>query len=244
MIIKAIIVDDEIASRDILKGYLVKYCPNIKLAGEASNIKDALSLTRNTDFDLLFLDVEMPFGSGFDLLERSGKIDFHTIFVTAYNQYAKDALNAHASYYIVKPIAIEELIKAVDYIISIKEKENALNQKVVSYNNASVSGKLTLPQQDGFELINTEDVLFCKADDNYSEIYLKNGKRKVISKTLKYVENALPKEQFARVHKSYLVNLNEIVRYHKGKGGSVELSNGKQIMVSASKKAELLAHFK
>jgi two-component system LytT family response regulator len=108
----------------------------------------------------------------------------------------------------------------------------------------NVEGKITIPQLDGFEVLNTQDILYCKADDNYTEIYLNNSKKKIVSKTLKYFEEALSNSGFARVHKSYLVNVNEVVKYVKGKGGSVVLSNGKQVMVSASKKSQLLSYFK
>ena len=244
MKLSALIVEDEKTSRDILKNYLNKYCPNVQVLGEAENIDQALELIRNNDLDVVFLDVEMPYGNAFDLLEKVGDINFETIFVTAYNQYAMDALNAHASYYLMKPISIEELIKAVDYVTEIKTKENALHEEVLIPKTNTVNGKITIPQQDGFEVINTADILFCKADDNYTEIYLNNNKKKLVSKTLKYFEDALNGGGFARVHKSYLVNVNEIVKYVKGKGGSVVLSNGKQIMVSASKKSDLLSYFK
>ena len=244
MKLNAIIVEDEQTSRDILKNYLNKYCPNVNVLGEAENIEEALILIRNNELDLVFLDVEMPFGNAFDLLEKVGDIDFETIFVTAYNHYAIDALNAHASYYLMKPISIDELIKAVDYVTEIKTKENALHEEVLVPKTNIVNGKITIPQQDGFEVINTADIMFCKADDNYTEIYLNNNKKKLVSKTLKYFEESLNDGGFARVHKSYLVNVNEIVKYVKGKGGSVVLSNGKQIMVSASKKSDLLSYFK
>ena len=244
MKLKAIIVEDEKASRDILNSYLKKYCPTVEVLGEASNVEEALVLIRNTELDLVFLDVEMPYGNAFDLLEKVGEVDFETIFVTAYNHYAIEALNAHASYYLMKPISIDELIKAVDYVVEIKRKEEALQNEILIPKAFNPNGKITLPQQDGFDVIETADILYCKADDNYTEIYLTNNKRKVISKTLKYFEDLLAENGFARVHKSYLVNLNEVTKYVKGKGGSVVLSNGKQIMVSASKKAKLLANFK
>ncbi len=244
MKLNTIIVEDEEASRDILRNYLNKYCPNVSILGEASNVEDALVLIRNHDLDVVFLDVEMPFGNAFDLLDRVGTIDFETIFVTAYDHYAIEALNAHASYYLMKPISIDELIKAVDYVIEIKEKEEALQEQVLTPKTNSVNGKITIPQQDGFEVIDTADILYCKADDNYTEIYLNTNKKKLVSKTLKYIEEALSNANFARVHKSYLVNVNEIIKYVKGKGGSVILSNGKEIIVSASKKSELLSYFK
>ncbi len=243
MKLNAIIVEDEETSRDILRNYLKKYCPNVHILGEAANVDEALVLIRNNDLDLVFLDVEMPYGNAFDLLDKVGDIDFETVFVTAYNHYAMDALNAHASYYLMKPISIDELIKAVDYVTDIKSKEDALQDQVLVPKTNAVNGKITIPQQDGFEVINTSDILYCKADDNYTEIYLNTNKKKLVSKTLKYFEDALNDTSFARVHKSYLVNVNEIVKYVKGKGGSVVLSNGKQIMVSASKKSELLSYF-
>ena len=244
MKLKSIIVEDEEISRDILKNYLNKYCTNVEVLGEASNVEEGLLLIRNNELDLVFLDVEMPYGNAFDLLEKVGDIDFETVFVTAYNHYAMDALNAHASYYLMKPISIDELIKAVDYVSEIKTKEQALQNQVLKPKSNKVNGKITIPQQRGFEVLNTADVLYCIADDNYSEIYLNNGKKKLVSKTLKYVQEVLKDANFARVHKSYLVNVDEIVKYVKGKGGSVVMSNGKQIMVSASKKAELLSYFK
>jgi two-component system LytT family response regulator len=244
MKLNAIIVEDEENSREILRNYLKKYCPNVNILGEASNVEEAFVLIRNNDLDLVFLDVEMPYGNAFDLLDKVGDIDFETIFVTAYNHYAVDALNAHASYYLMKPISIDELIKAVDYVAEIRTKEDALQDQVLIPKTNMVSGKITIPQQDGFEVINTSDILYCKADDNYTEIYLNTNKKKLVSKTLKYFEDALNDTNFARVHKSYLVNVNEIVKYVKGKGGSVVLSNGKQVMVSASRKSELLSYFK
>ncbi len=244
MKLTSIIVEDEETSRDILKNYLKKYCPNVNVIGEASNIEEALVLIRNNDLDLVFLDVEMPYGNAFDLLDKVGDINFETVFVTAYNHYAIEALNAHASYYLMKPISIDELIKAVDYVTEIKTKEDALQDEVLVPKTNSVHGKITIPQQNGFEVINTADILYCKADDNYTDIYLNNNKKKLVSKTLKYFEDALNNANFVRVHKSYLVNVNEVVKYLKGKGGSVILSNGQEIMVSASKKSDLLSYFK
>jgi len=221
MKLNAILVEDEEQSRTILKNYLTKYCPKVNILGEASNINEGLELIRKLDLDLVFLDVEMPYGNAFDLLDKVGDRNFETIFVTAYNHYAMDALNAHASYYLMKPIDIDELIKAVDYVAEIKTKEDALQDQVLMPKTNSVEGKITIPQ-----------------------IFLDNNKKKLVSKTLKYFEDILSESGFARVHKSYLINVAEVVKYVKGKGGSVILSNGKEIMVSASKKSGLLSYFK
>ncbi|MFK7746980.1 MAG: LytR/AlgR family response regulator transcription factor [Kordia sp.] len=243
MQLQTIIVEDEEISREILKKYVAKYCPNVNVIGEASNIEDALILIRNNELDLVFLDVEMPFGNAFDLLEKVGDRSFETIFVTAYDHYAIEALNSHASYYLLKPISIDELIKAVDHVISVKSKEERMEDAVLTTNIETIIGKITIPQQDGFEVLNVAEIVYCKADDNYTEIYVNNSKI-VVSKTLKYFEEALSQYPFARVHKSYLVNVNEVVKYRKGKGGSVVLSNGKEVLVSSTKKANLLSYFK
>ena len=238
----ALIVEDETHSREILRNYLEKYCPEVEVLGEADGVESGLKLIQSTPPDLLFLDVEMPFGNAFDLLDQLPERLFETVFVTAYDHYAKDALNHHAAYYLTKPISIDELVKAVEYVESVKEKEEAIEGKVLQARLQPVDGKITLPQQDGFEVLKAQEIIYCKADDNYTEIYL-NDRKIVVSKTLKYFETALEPFSFARIHKSYLVNVNEVNRYRKGKGGSVVLSNGKELSVSASKKAELLQYF-
>lgn len=242
MKLKAILIEDEANSREILRNYLEKYCNEVDLLGEAASIDEGLKLIAEKEPDLIFLDVEMPFGNAFDLLEQLPERTFETVFVTAYNQYALDALNQHAAYYLMKPINIDELIKAVEYVREIKQKENALEDKLLRPKLKSVEGKITLPQQDGFQVLNVADILYCQADDNYTHIFLEN-KKILVSKTLKYFEDTLSDFAFARIHKSYLVNVNEVVKYRKGKGGSVVVSNGKELLVSASRKKELLAYF-
>jgi len=240
----AIVVDDEANSRAILKNYLSKYCPAVTVLGEAASVKETLTLLESNNPDLLFLDVEMPYGNAFDLLEQVPDRTFETVFVTAYDHYAVDALNMQATYYLLKPIAIDNLIKAVDHVIHIKEREKELQDKVlVPKISATVDGKITIPQQDGFEVLKISDILYCQADDNYTKIFLSKG-QKLVSKTLKYFEDSLKPHGFVRIHKSYLVNVSTIVRYKKGKGGSVQLSSGKELMVSSSKKGTLLDYFK
>lgn len=243
MKLKAILVEDEQISREILTNYLGKYCPNVKLLGAASTIEEGYKLIQEHELDLVFLDVEMPFGNAFDLLEKVENRTFETVFVTAYDHYAIEALNSHASYYLLKPISIDELIKAVNIFTEIKEKENQLHHQILVPKTNSAPGKITIPQHDGFEVLDISDIVFCKADDNYTEIHLANSK-KLVSKTLKHFEDALTEHMFARIHKSYLVNVNAIIKYKKGKGGSVLVSNGKEILVSASQKSNLLSYFK
>ena len=240
--LKAVIIEDESSSREILRNYLAKYCKNVDVLGEAASVKEGIELLAQTQPDVVFLDVEMPFGNAFDLLDQLPERSFETVFVTAYNSYALEALNNHAAYYLMKPINIDELIKSVSYVTEIKEKENALEDRILKSKLNKAEGKITLPQQDGFQVLNIADILYCKADDNYTEIYLEN-KKLLVSKTLKYFEEALADYPFARIHKSYLVNVNEVIKYRKGKGGSVIVSNGKELLVSASRKKQLLSYF-
>ena len=243
MKLKTFKVEDEANSREILRNYLTKYCNSVELVAEAGTIKEGLAEIEKHSPDLVFLDVEMPFGNAFDLLEQLPNRTFETVFVTAYNQYAIDALNSHVAYYLMKPINIDELIKAVDYVQEVRKKEDALEGTVLQSNFKKTEGKITLPQQDGFQVLDVADIFFCKADDNYTEIFLAE-KKILVSKTLKYFEQALEDFPFSRIHKSYLVNVNEIKKYKKGKGGSAVLSNGKELSVSASRKAALLSYFK
>jgi two-component system LytT family response regulator len=244
MQLKTILVDDEKTSRDILRNYLTKYCKNITILGEAENIQEALKLSRKHQLDLVFLDVEMPYGNAFDFIDQLEKPSFEIVFVTAYDHYAIDALNNHAAYYLTKPISIDNLIKAVGYVTEIKTHETNLQQAILKPKTVKIEGKITIPTQSGFEILNIQDIIYAKADDNYTEIFLVNNVKKLVSKTLKYFDDALKNNGFARIHKSYLVNINTIISYQKGSGGTVTLSNGKELSVSASKKAALLAHFK
>jgi two-component system LytT family response regulator len=244
MQLKTILVDDEKNSRDILRNYLTKYCPKINILGEGENINDALELTKKHNIDLVFLDVEMPYGNAFDFIDQLENPTFEIIFVTAYDHYAIDALNSHAAYYLTKPISIDNLIKAVDYVQDIKDKERKLLNTVLIPKTTKIEGKITIPTQNGFEILSIQDILFAKADDNYTMLFLQNETKKLVSKTLKYFEDSLKAHNFCRIHKSFLVNINSIVSYNKGKGGSIILSNGKELSVSASKKSELLSHFK
>lgn len=243
MNLKAIIVEDEQISREILKKYLSKYCPNVTVVDEATNVDEALQLLRNTDIDLLFLDVEMPYGTAFDLLDKLGNRDFETIFVTAYDQYAKEALNQQAAYYLLKPIEIDELIKAVDIVKNIKEREEEVHigLAVKAQDSSQLHDKITVPTQEGFEVIPINDIIYCSADDNYTHVHLAHSKR-LVSKTLKHFDDMLSDKGFCRIHKSHLVNTSHITAYKKGKGGSVMLRDV-ELPVSPSRKLALFAFF-
>jgi len=236
MKIKAIIIEDEKMSRDILANYLGKYCPSVEVIAMAKDVREGISLIRSTSFDLLFLDIEMPYGNAFDILESRGNKSFETIFVTAYEKYAKEALNSHAAYYILKPISIDELIKAVDYV---REKLSARESKA---SNKELE-KIAIADTSGMEFIPLEDIIYCRAQDNYTEFVLKNRKL-LSSKPLKNFDDKLRDSGFVRIHRSFLVNVKHVKKYVKGSGGYVILSNGESLDVSVKKKEAFLKIFR
>jgi len=244
MPITTIIIDDEQDSRETLRSYLSKYCPQVKVLAECANIMEARTAILKHHPQLLFLDIEMPHGNAFDLLEQWDEIDFEIIFVTAFSQYAIQAFNHSAAHYLLKPLDIEELEKAVAIVEKqLDQKEQVSRAHILLENLSMVNAqkrKLVLPLMEGFDVVKMSDVLYCEADDNFTCFYFTDGRKSLICRSLKFYEKALSEFGFCRVHRSYLINLDYVKRYLKGKGGTVVLENGMEIMVSNNKKAELI----
>lgn len=246
--LKAILVDDEQDSRDILERYIVRYCPDVILLDKCNSVKTGLESIKTHNPEIVFLDIEMPYGTGFDLLEQVGEVTFETVFVTAYDNYAIQALNQSAAYYILKPIDIDELVHAVAKIKKERQKEDYIEHARILLDNIrqkpSGSGKIMLPTMEGFEIVAVDDIICCEADDNFTRFHLKDGKQLMICRTLKHFEEVLSDNSFIRIHRSHLINTNYVVRYTKGKGGYVTLDNGLELEVSSNKKAEFLEVFR
>lgn len=246
--LKAIVVDDEKASRETLKNYLEKYCPEVKLVSMAESVDAGYKAIFKEKPDIVFLDIEMPFGNAFDLLDKFEEIDFEIVFVTAYRNYAIKALNLSAAYYILKPIDIDELIQSVEKIKKARDKTSDSSQtKILLENIKSANNqfkKIVLPQMDGFEVVLVKDIIRAEASDNYTTFFQIDGKTYVVSKTLKYFETLLSEFDFIRIHKSWLINVNHITKYKKGKSGEVYMADGSSIPVSSIYKRSLLNIFK
>ncbi len=242
--IDALIVDDEQDSRETLRSYLTKYCPQVNIVEESANIQQARKAILKYEPQLLFLDVEMPHGNAFDLLEQWETVPFETIFVTAFSKYAIQAFNLSAAHYLLKPLEIEALEKAVADAKKRIEKNKLINTAQVLLENIRASGgqnrKLVLPLMEGFDIVRANEILYCEADDNFTCFYFKNGNRSMICRSLKFYDEVLEPLGFCRIHRSFVVNLDTIVRYNKGKGGSVVLENGKELMVANSRKEGLV----
>lgn len=245
--IRAIIVDDELFCRQNLKNLLVEYCPAIEVVGTAASADLARSLINQLSPDVVFLDVNMPNETGFDLLKTyQGKRTFEVIFTTAYNHFAIKAIKADALDYILKPIDIEELEQSCNKLINkLAEKEEALaaeerDRKPANKDDDSVE-KITLPHLGGFTLVETKNIVFLAADNVYTTIHLDvNPKSIVVSMSLKDFEDMLPEPQFVRVHKSYIVNLDFVQEYiYRDNGSILKLRDQSEITVSRRKVAYL-----
>jgi len=240
--LKSVIVDDELDSRECLQQYLAKYCPSVELVATCTNIQEAKVALDAHSPQLVFLDIEMPFGNAFDLLDQLESIDFEIIFVTAFSQYAVTAFNSSAAYYLLKPINIDQLIVAVE-----KATNNTLGASDGRMRSAvlkeQLTGKLTrliLPLLDGFEVVEISDIVYCEAADNFTRFFMSSGATHMICRKLKFYEEILVPQAFCRIHRSTLINLAFVQRYLKGKGGTVVLSTGKELAVSQSKKGGFL----
>lgn len=243
--IRSVIVEDEVAAREALKNYLSKYCPQVEVVGEAQNIKEAVPLLHETLPQLVFLDVEMPFGNAFDVLEACKDLQFETIFVTAFSEYSLKALNQSAAYYLLKPISIEELIVAVN-----KVQQHIVNNELFNRNKIIVDNfrepkpekqQVILPTLEGFEVVKMEEIVRLRGNGNFTDLYLNNGNKKMVCRFLKHFSEILPLP-FIRVHKSNIINLNYIKSYNKG--GFVTMNDGSEIEISITYKEDFLRNFK
>jgi len=245
MKIKAVIVDDESIAREVLENYLKKYCPVVEVIGQAQHIKEAVPMIQSLQPQLVFLDVEMPYGNAFDVLEACQDQQFETIFITAYSEYSLRALNMSAAYYILKPIDITELISAVNKVqLSILKTEDFNRTKILLENLKLQPEKqqIILPTLQGFDVIKTENIIKLQANGNFTDVYLADGSCKMICKFLKHFDELLS-VPFIRVHRSFIVNTRFIKSYSKSAGGFVTLLDGSEIEVSATYKEHLLKAF-
>ena len=242
--IRSILVDDEVNSLDALAILLNDFCPEVEVVARCASPQTAVELIRRLSPDLLFLDIEMPGFNGFELLERLGSIFFQVIFTTGYDQYGIKAIKFSALDYLLKPIDPHELTAAVRKVqvqkqLPIPAQYEFLLSQI--HDRDLKLHKLAIPTNEGFVLISIDQIIACEANDNYTHFRLKGGKTIAACRTLKEIEEQLSEFPFLiRVHHSYLVNLNEVLRYVRGEGGYLVMNDGTTINVSRSRKEPLL----
>lgn len=240
---KAIIIDDEAKGRFALKEKIKNYCHGVQVVAEAANGKEGLAAIEMHHPQIIFLDIEMPGMSGFEMLNKLPDKNFHIIFTTAYNQYAIKAIKYAAFDYLLKPIDIEELKEAIEKISELQSNQTKNQLELLQHNISHPKNqlnKLAIPTMEGLVFYNIQDIVYLEAQSNYTNIYFANQTKMIASKTLKEFEELLPEDIFFRPHHSYIINLGCIKRYIKGDGGQVELQNGAYIDVSRRKKDEFL----
>lgn len=245
--IKAVIVEDEAAAVAALQNYIKKFCPQVQVIGTAQNSKEAIEVLHQLQPQLVFLDVEMPFGNAFDVLDGCQDLQFETIFVTAFSEYSLKALNQSAAYYLLKPVSIEELIIAVNKVQQHLQSRQIIDRNRILLENTKESKpekqQIILPTLDGFDVVKMEDILRLKGNGNFTDVHLTDGSKRMVCRFLKHFTDILP-TTFVRVHKSHVINIRFVKSYHKGAGGYITLQDGTDIEVSAAYKDQFLAAFK
>ncbi|MBC8342793.1 MAG: response regulator transcription factor [Bacteroidetes bacterium] len=236
-LIRTVIIDDEDHCRTTLSEMVKKYCPNLVNVGTASSVETGISIIESIKPELVFLDIHLEDGDGFEILQKISYKNFEIIFTTAHEEFALKAIEFSALHYLLKPISKKALVSAIERFGKSRNKE--IQEEKINLLQESLlksPDKIILPTNEGFQIIQLEAVVYCEASDKYAIFHMKDGTSNVISKSLNDVERTLQDLTFVRIHHSYMINLKYIKGYDKGKGGYVSLTNGKQLEISFRRK--------
>ncbi len=241
--LKAIIIDDEKTSRDALMGLISRYCANVEVIDQANGYKSGLEAIRNQNADIVFLDIQMPDGSGFQLLEDLKETNFEIIFTTAYDQYAIKAIKYSALDYLLKPVVPSDLINAIQKAEKKKTSGTMSGSIEVLLENIKTKTepkKIVLSTSDKINVVDIEDIVRCESDGYYTRFYLLDGTQLIISKTLKEYETLLGDKIFLRPHKSHLINIRFIKGYLRDDSGYIIMNDDSKIPVSRRKRENVI----
>jgi two-component system, LytTR family, response regulator len=244
--ITAVIIDDDVNLRNGMKGLLSLYAPDIFIVGEADSVATGIEALQSHNPQVIFLDIQMNEGTGFDLLEQyteaHGKINSHVVFITAYEHYAIKAFRFSALDFLLKPVGPDELEKVIDKIRSVLDKDNDYSNIDLLLENirkkADNFKRIALSNSDGIHMLDICDIIRCESDDNYTKFFIKNRKPILISKTLKEYEELLTEHGFVRIHQSHLINLSFVKSYAK-KEGVLYMADNSQLPISQRKRDQL-----
>lgn len=246
MKVRAVIVDDERQGRKTLAILLRKYCPEVEIVGEADTVVSAIKTINAAKPDLVFLDIEMPAGSGFELLEAFDVVEFEVVFVTAYDSYAIRAIKVSALDYLLKPVNAAELKAAVAKALHPKNGQKDRLQQLHLLKEqvrSPVLDRLALPTEEGFVFIEIQNIIRCNAASNYTVFFLKDSSKIIVSGTLGEYDELLSDNNFFRVHNSHLINMRYVQKYLKGKHGLVVMTDGSEVEVSVRRRDAFLERF-
>ncbi|HUV01244.1 MAG TPA: LytTR family DNA-binding domain-containing protein [Bacteroidales bacterium] len=244
--LKTIIVDDETDAVDFISSIIGEYCPGLEVIGKAYNVIEGVQKINEMKPGLVFLDVEMPNGTGFDLLANFPEKDFDVIFITAFNHYAIKAIKFSAVDYILKPINITEFIEAVNRVIqkrtNNKDQGNESFRMLMENLRTAHPSRLAIPTSDGMEYLNPRDIIRIEADRSYSWFFVTGNRKILVSKHLKEFQDLLSDRYFFRSHNSHLINLKYVRKYIRKEGGYIEMTDGSDVPISRNRKDLFLVH--
>ena len=247
--INAIIIDDEKNALEVLQMQMQQFCSEVNIMATANSGLKGIEAIKKHQPDLVFLDIEMPHKNGFDVLNETRGMNYNVIFTTAYDQFAIKAFKFSAIDYLLKPIDILELQQAVEKArsrkgsINLEEKINILFSQL-EHTGMKSTNKIALPVGDALQFMEPDEIIRCESESNYTHIFLTNGKKITLAKTLKEVEENIEGNPFFRIHQSHLVNMNHINKYIKGDGAYVIMKDGTHIGISRNKKESFMETFR
>jgi two-component system LytT family response regulator len=240
--ISAVLIDDEPHALELLEWHLAQHCPCVQVLALCGNARDGIAAIRQHSPGVVFLDIEMPVQNGFDVLAAFDNPSFDVVFVTAYNQYAIQAIRHAAFDYLLKPVDAEELKACVSRLQQGDTRPDLTKVKALA-ETLRTPARVALHTQEGLVMMDAERIIRCQSVSNYTRIFLDDGKMVMVSRTLKEVEEALQGQGFYRIHHSHLVRLSQVLRFVRTDGGSVEMSDGVVIGVARNRKEGFLERF-
>ena len=240
--VRAVIIDDEMNAQDFIESVIRNNFPDIKVFEKAGSVVEGIKAITKHKPEIVFLDIEMNDGTGFDVLDALPEKNFDFIFITAYDQYAVKAFKYSAIDYIIKPIDVEELIPAIKKLIDNRSSTRESNKYEVLKENLQRKGatKLSVPCRKGLEYINLKDIVRFAADGRYTNIHLINGNSLTVSKSIGEYDDLIDEPYFYKPHKSFIININYVKKYLKQDGGSIIMEDGSEVLIARNKRDEFL----
>lgn len=245
--IKCILVDDEKNALEMMEWLLKTYCPQVEIVAMCSSAEEGIAAINANKPDVVFLDIEMPKMNGFDMLEQFDKLFFDVVFCTAYDQFAIKAFKYAALNYLLKPVDPDDLKATIERIeekrtVPTREQFDLLLQNIHQPVKVTPQ-RIALTTGDGLVFVSTQDIIYCEAESNYTHVVLSGGKKILVSKVLKEIDEALSGPDFYRVHSSYLININRIKKFIRGDGGYIVMDNDASINISRNRRQEFMELF-